>query len=52
MDGVWTGTRSFDAGTYQYKFIVDSVTWIPDPGNPTSVDDGFGGQNSVYVCVP
>lgn len=51
-DGVWMGTRMFDAGSYQYKFIVDSSSWIADPANPNQIDDGFGGKNSVYICTP
>jgi hypothetical protein len=51
-DGVWTGSRQFAAGSYLYKFIVDGTQWIADPGNPDSVDDGFGGKNSVYSCMP
>ena len=51
-DGAWTGTRSFMAGTYQYKFIVDTSMWITDPTNPQTIDDGLGGKNSVYSCVP
>lgn len=49
-DGVWTGGRTFDEGSYQYKFIVDGTSWIADPANPDTIDDGFGGVNSVYVC--
>ena len=51
-DGAWTGTHAFTAGTYQYKFIVDGTQWIADPDNPNSVDDGFGGKNSLYTCQP
>jgi len=51
-NGVWTVTRTMDAGTHQYKFIVDGNNWIADPGNPNSIDDGFGGKNSLYTCVP
>ena len=51
-DGAWTGTRPFTPGTYQYKFVVDSTMWIPDPNNANVVDDGFGGHNSVYTCTP
>ncbi len=51
-DGGWTVTHAFAAGTYQYKFIVDSSTWIIDPTNPNTVDDGMGNTNSVYTCVP
>ncbi len=49
-DGAWTGGRTFAAGSYQYKFIVDGTTWIADPANPDTIDAGFGGVNSVYVC--
>ena len=48
-DGIWSVTHTFDAGTYQYKLIVDGA-WIADPANPDTVDDGFGGVNSLYVC--
>lgn len=34
-------------GAHTYKFVIDESTWIPDPANPTSEPDGFGGQNSV-----
>src|SRR5688572_27243281 len=50
VDGAWTGTRTFDEGTYQYKFIIDGTSWIADPANPETIDDGFGGINSVYLC--
>jgi glycosidase len=29
-----------------YKFVVDGA-WIPDPANPRTSPDGYGGQNSV-----
>ena len=51
-DGGWTGSHDFDAGQVQYKFIVDGTDWINDPTNPDVVDDGFGGTNSVFTCVP
>lgn len=51
-DGGWTGERDFTAGTYQYKFIIDGTQWIPDPANPDTAPDGFGGVNSVYTCTP
>jgi glycosidase len=43
----------------QYKLVVDG-TWIADPGQPATIDDGFGGKNSllagatcdVWTCVP
>lgn len=49
-DGTWTREAKLDPGSYQYKFIVDG-TWMPDPGNPKTIDDGFGGTNSV-IDVP
>jgi hypothetical protein len=42
----------FTAGTYVYKFIIDGSMWIADPTNPQQIDDGVGGKNSVYSCVP
>jgi AMP-activated protein kinase-like protein len=51
-DTSWTGTHPFAAGTYQYKYIVDGTSWIADPDNPNSIDDGFGGKNSLYTCQP
>ncbi len=44
----------------QYKFVLDGSTWIIDPDNPTQVDDGEGGFNSLlagqtceeWTCVP
>ncbi|HEY5924278.1 MAG TPA: hypothetical protein VIV11_21520 [Kofleriaceae bacterium] len=51
-DGGWTGSYKFEAGTHQYKFIVNGTEWIVDPTNPDQADDGFGGKNSVYTCVP
>lgn len=52
VDGAWTGNYDFDAGQVQYKYIVDGTNWINDPTNPDQVDDGFGGHNSVFTCVP
>ncbi len=48
------GTRVFsytvtiaEAGTYQYKYVVDDA-WITDPCNQNTVDDGAGNINSVF----
>jgi len=48
-DGVWTILLPLEPGRYEYKFYIDSERWIPDPGNPERVDDGFGGLNSVIT---
>jgi hypothetical protein len=50
-DGAWTIVRPLPAGTHAYKFVVDGTTWKSDEANPSSVDDGFGGKNSL-VTVP
>ena len=33
-----------DPGTYQYKFVIDGSTWVPNPGNPDGAPVGFGGR--------
>jgi len=45
--GMWTIVLPLPPGKYEYKFIIDGEEWIPDPANPTTTDDGFGGYNSV-----
>lgn len=46
-DDGFTLTKEFDAGSVlKYKFIVDGE-WIADEKAPDSVDDGFGGSNSL-----
>ncbi|HEY1815267.1 MAG TPA: glycogen-binding domain-containing protein [Kofleriaceae bacterium] len=50
-DAAWAVTYTFTPGTYQYKFIIDGTTFIADPDDANVVDDGFGGYNSVYVCM-
>ena len=46
---VWTATlQELPWGTdFQYKFVIDGSQWIPDPSNPNTVSDGYGGLNSV-----
>lgn len=43
----WSGTFPIPPGDHQYKFVIDEASWIPDPANPETIDDGFGGSNSV-----
>lgn len=43
----WTGSFEIPPGQHQYKLVIDQSTWIPDPTNPQTTDDGFGGSNSV-----
>lgn len=46
-------TWAFDVflppGRYQYVFIIDGTTSIPDPGAFMTEDTGFGAKNSVLV---
>ncbi len=49
-DGVWTVEIELAPGRYEYKFVVDGgARWVADPGNPESVGDPYGGQNSLIV---
>jgi len=43
----WTRSAQIGPGHHVYKFIIDGTTWIADPDNPMTEDDGFGGVNSV-----
>jgi 1,4-alpha-glucan branching enzyme len=47
--GVWVVKVSLSKGSYQYMFVVNGLTWVPDPKAPTSVPDGFGQANSLLV---
>lgn len=44
--GVWRATVKLPSGKQLYKFVVDG-TWIADPANSQTEDDGYGGTNSV-----
>jgi predicted alpha/beta superfamily hydrolase len=48
-DGVFATTTTIGPGRHLYKFVINGETWIPDPANPRTVDDGYGGRNSVLV---
>ena len=50
--GLWTGTLPLSPGEYQYLFVIDGISWIPDPSAHAQVDDGFGAANSVIVVGP
>ncbi|MDX1648004.1 MAG: isoamylase early set domain-containing protein [Longimicrobiales bacterium] len=47
--GVWTVDVPLEPGVYQYGFVVDGVEWRPDPRAVSTVDDGFGRENSVVI---
>jgi 1,4-alpha-glucan branching enzyme len=46
-NGVWEIVIPVPQGRTEYKFVIDGERWIPDPANTNTVDDGFGGKNSV-----
>ena len=49
-DNLWmTNIKMPNAGSYQYKFIVDGKRWIEDPSNGLKAPDGYGGLNSLLV---
>jgi glycosidase len=55
FDGTkWAVTVSVPWSTkvvYKYHITYSSGSdkWLPDPSNPTQVDDGYGGKNSVFA---
>lgn len=48
-EGRWTARLKLPPGVYQYSFVIDGSTWVPDPGAKTTLADGFGGRNSVII---
>ncbi|MDP8322838.1 MAG: alpha-amylase family glycosyl hydrolase [Candidatus Stygibacter australis] len=44
---VWQIEMNLDPGSYMYKFVVNGTDWKTDPDNPETVEDGYGGTNSV-----
>jgi glycosidase len=57
----WSATVQIPYNTdVLYKFVINGTSWIPDPGNPNQVSDGFGGFNSKlagatcdpFTCAP
>ncbi|MBM4131610.1 ParA family protein [bacterium] len=47
-DGVWEAHLGLDAGRHEYRFIVDGA-WLPDPHNTETVENEFGGANSLLL---
>ncbi|MEY4010356.1 MAG: hypothetical protein RLZZ93_1048 [Actinomycetota bacterium] len=48
-DGSWSITKKLAPGRYPYKFVINGTDWKDDPSAKESVDDGFGGKNSIIV---
>ncbi len=49
-DGRWVGDLTGITGRHEYLFVVDGQ-WVPDPNAPESVQNPFGGKNSVLVVA-
>ena len=47
-NGRWTRDLSVGPGRYEYLFVVDGQ-WLPDPSATQSVQNPFGGRNSVLT---
>ncbi len=48
---VWYIVLPLKPGVYQYMFVVDGKTWMPDPLGNETVDDGFGHRNSLMKVM-
>ena len=48
-DGIWSIVKPLSAGRYEYKFVIDRNSWIEDPNALETIDDGYGGKNSVLI---
>ena len=46
-DGSFKFTFQLNPGLYHYKFVLNDVEWIADPGNPERVPDAQGAENSL-----
>jgi len=47
-NGRWVGEMTVNPGKYEYLFVVDGQ-WIPDPNAKETVQNPFGGRNSVLT---
>ena len=45
-NGRWVGDLAIRPGRHEYLFVVDGQ-WLPDPNAKESVQNPFGGRNSV-----
>ena len=48
QEGTWSIEMELEKGKeYRYQFVIDGETWIADPNAYLTVEDGFGGTNSI-----
>jgi len=45
-NGRWVGDLTLKPGRHEYLFVVDGQ-WMPDPNAKESVQNPFGGRNSI-----
>ena len=45
-NGRWVGDLTLQPGRHEYLFVVDGQ-WIPDPNAKESIQNPFGGRNSI-----
>ncbi len=45
--GAWDTILEIEPGYHQYRFVVDG-RWIADPGNPATVKNNYGEDNSIF----
>ena len=45
-NGRWVGDLKIHPGRYEYLFVVDGQ-WLPDPNAKETVQNPYGGRNSV-----
>ncbi|MGO8931931.1 MAG: glycogen-binding domain-containing protein [Limisphaerales bacterium] len=49
-NGRWAGHLKVGPGRHEYLFVVDGQ-WLPDPNAKESVENPFGGRNSVLMVA-
>jgi len=47
--GLWVLSVPLEKGRYEYAFLVDGKTILPDPKAFMQQDDGFGNKNSILI---
>jgi len=48
-NGRWVGDLTVKPGRHEYLFVVDGQ-WLPDPNAKESVQNPFGGRNSILTA--
>lgn len=46
---VWEVAVPLQEGRYRYKYVLDYQSWVLDPNNPLTEDDGTGNFNSLLI---